>query len=128
MRLLLDTHIFLWLISGDTRLSGSMRRDILNTTNEVYLSVISLWEAAIKYQLGRLPLPEPPAHYLPVQRERHQIAGLPLDEPSVSHLDDLPPLHRDPFDRILICQAIEHGLSIVTADRAIRAYPVPVYD
>ena len=128
MRLLLDTHIFLWLISGDARLSGAMRRDIVDTANEVYLSVISTWEAAIKYQLGRLPLPEPPARYLPVQHERHQIADLPLDEPSVCQLAGLPPLHRDPFDRMLVCQAIEHRLEIVTADEAIRAYPVPVYD
>lgn len=128
MRLLLDTHIFLWLIGGDTRLSGAMRRDIVDTTNEVYLSVISLWEAAIKYQLGRLPLPGPPSRYLLVQRRRHQIASLPLDESSVCQLANLPPLHRDPFDRMLVCQAIEHRLSIVTADKAIRAYPVPVYD
>lgn len=128
MRLLLDTNVFLWLISGDARLSGDMRRDIVDTSNEVYLSVISLWEASIKYQLGKLTLPEPPERYLPTQRRRHQIVSLPLNERSVCELAELPPLHRDPFDRMLVWQAISHGLTIVTSDRVIRAYPAPVYD
>ena len=127
MRLLLDTHIFLWLITGDQRLPEAMQRDILNPENEVYLSAISLWEISVKYQLGKLPLPEPPENYLPVQRERHMIASLPLDEASVSQLAKLPSIHRDPFDRILICQALEHRLTIVTVDEMIRAYPVPLY-
>ena len=84
MRLLLDTHIFLWLITGDQRLPEVMQRDILNLENAVYLSVISLWEISVKYQLGKLPLPEPPETYLSVQRERHMIASLPLDEASAS--------------------------------------------
>ena len=127
MRLLLDTHIFLWLIAGDQRLPEVMQRDILNPENEVYLSAISLWEISVKYQLGKLPLPEPPENYLPVQRERHMIASLPLDEASVSQLAKLPSIHRDPFDRMLICQALEHRLTIVTVDEMIRAYPVPLY-
>jgi PIN domain nuclease of toxin-antitoxin system len=126
MELLLDTHVFLWFISGDKRLSGAMRDSIRNSNNEVYLSVVSLWEAVIKYQLGRLPLPQPPDSYLPTQRQRHQIASLPLDEASVSELAHLPQIHRDPFDRMLICQALEHGLTIVTVDDAIYEYPVPV--
>ena len=127
MRLLLDTHIFLWLITGDQRLPEVMQRDILNLENAVYLSVISLWEISVKYQLGKLPLPESPENYLSVQRERHMIASLPLDEASVSQLAKLPSTHRDPFDRMLICQALEHRLTIVTVDEMIRAYPVPVY-
>ncbi|MCE2431432.1 MAG: type II toxin-antitoxin system VapC family toxin [Candidatus Latescibacteria bacterium] len=127
MRLLLDTHIFLWLITGDQRLPEVMQRDILNLENAVYLSVISLWEISVKYQLGKLPLPESPENYLSVQRERHMIASLPLDEASVSQLAKLPSTHRDPFDRMLICQALEHHLTIVTVDEMIRAYPVPVY-
>jgi PIN domain nuclease of toxin-antitoxin system len=126
MELLLDTHVFLWFISGDKRLSGAMRDSIRDSNNEVYLSVVSLWETVIKYQLGRLPLPQPPDSYLPTQRQRHQIASLPLDEASVSQLAHLPQIHRDPFDRMLVCQALEHGLTIVTVDDAICAYPVPV--
>jgi PIN domain nuclease of toxin-antitoxin system len=96
------------------------------STNEVYLSIVSLWEAIVKHQLGRLPLPQPPEIYLPTQRERHQISSLSLDEAGVSQLANLPPIHRDPFDRILICQAMQHGLTIVTVDDLIGKYSVPV--
>jgi PIN domain nuclease of toxin-antitoxin system len=126
MRLLLDTHIFLWYITGDSRLSSGTRGAIRDPANEAYLSVVSLWETIIKYQLGRLPLPHSPETYLPEQRRRHLILSLNLDEASILHLASLPPLHRDPFDRILVCQAIEHGLTIVTVDNSIRAYGVPV--
>jgi len=80
MKLLLDTHIFLWFISGDKRLPKGMRDSIRDLNNEAYLSVVSLWEAMVKYQLGKLPLPQPPNIYLPIQRQKHQIDSLPLDE------------------------------------------------
>ena len=80
----------------------------------------------VKYQLGKLPLPERPEAYLAKQRDRHQIASLALDELSVTQLAKLPPLHRDPFDRMLICQALQHDLTIATVDSAIRAYPVSI--
>ena len=124
MKLLLDTHIFLWFISGDKRLPEAMRDRIRDLDNEVYLSVVSLWETILKYQLGKLPLPQPPERYLPTQRERHRILSLPLDEVSVSQLAHLPPIHRDPFDRMLICQAMAHELTIVTVDGVICEYPV----
>ena len=127
MRLLLDTNVFLWLITGDQRLSEPMQSEVLDPLNDVYLSVVSVWEASVKYQIGRLPLPQPPWDYLPVQRERHQIASLPLDEACVSRLSELPPLHRDPFDRMLVCQALERQLTIFTVDDMVRAYPVPTY-
>lgn len=126
MRILLDTHIFLWFISGDIQLSTDLRDIIRDPDNEVYLSSVSVWEAIIKYQLGKLPLPEPPAIYLPKQRDLHQIDSLGLDEDSVIQLAKLPPLHRDPFDRMLICQALQNGLTIATVDTAIRAYSVHV--
>jgi PIN domain nuclease of toxin-antitoxin system len=126
MRILLDTHIFLWFISGDTQLSTDIRGAIRDPDNEVYLSAISVWEAIIKYQLGKLPLPEHPEGYLPKQRDLHQIASLALDEMSVVQLANLPLLHRDPFDRMLICQALQNGLTIATVDTAIRAYSVNV--
>lgn len=103
MKLLLDTHIFLYFISGDSRLSLSFRDAIRNPDNDVYLSVVSVWEAIIKYQLGKLLLPESPEIYLPKQRTRHQTMSLPVDEESVAQLAKLPQLHRDPFDRLLIC-------------------------
>jgi PIN domain nuclease of toxin-antitoxin system len=126
MRILLDTHIFLWFISGDARLSTNVRDAIRAPDNEVYLSAVSIWEAIVKYQSGKLPLPESPEMYLSRQRELHQIASLALDENSVVQLAKLPPLHRDPFDRILICQALNNGLTIATVDLAIRTYSVSV--
>lgn len=126
MKILLDTHIFLWFISGDIKLSTDVRDVIRDRDNEVYLSAISVWEAIVKYQLGKLPLPEHPETYLPQQRDLHQIVSLSLDESSVAKLAKLPPLHRDPFDRMLICQALENGLTIATVDRAIHAYSVSV--
>ena len=127
MKLLLDTHIFLWLITGDSRITEAMKADILNPANEVYLSVVSIWEISVKYQLGRLPLPEPPQSYLPIQRQRHQIASLNLDETSISQLARLPSIHRDPFDRMLVCQALEQDLTIVTVDEMLQSYPAQVY-
>jgi PIN domain nuclease of toxin-antitoxin system len=126
MKILLDTHIFLWFISGDSRLSTDVREVIRTPDNEIYLSVVSVWESIVKYQLGKLPLPESPETYLPKQRNLHQIASLALDESSVAQLAKLPPLHRDPFDRMLICQAVQNGLIIATVDAAVRAYPISV--
>jgi PIN domain nuclease of toxin-antitoxin system len=126
MKILLDTHIFLWFISGDTQLSTDVRDVIRDPDNEIYLSAVSVWEAIVKYQLGKLPLPEHPETYLPKQRDLHQIASLALDEGSVIQLTKLPPLHRDPFDRMLICQALQNSLTIATVDTAVRAYSVSV--
>ncbi len=126
MRLLLDTHIFLWYITGDAHLPAAVLPLIRDPANEVYLSVVSVWEAMVKHQLGKLPLPRSPDPYVPQQRQRHKIESLPLDEDSVMNLAKLPPLHKDPFDRMLICQAIQHSLTIASADSAMRAYFVHV--
>jgi PIN domain nuclease of toxin-antitoxin system len=125
MRLLLDTHVFLWYITADPKLPATFRAAVEDPANEVYLSAASVWEAVIKYGLGKLPLPAPPADYLPLQRDAHRIASLPIDEGAMPHLAGLPPLHRDPFDRLLVAQALQHGLTIVTVDPDVAAYPVP---
>jgi PIN domain nuclease of toxin-antitoxin system len=126
MRLLLDTHVFLWYLSADPQLPVAVRDAIRDPANEVYLSVASVWEAVIKHALGKLPLPEAPAEYLPRQREAHRIATLPVEEADLAHLAGLPPLHRDSFDRLLVAQALRRGLTLVTVDDAVRAYPVPL--
>lgn len=126
MRLLLDTHVFLWFISADAQLPAVWRDRIRDPRHEVFLSVVSVWEAMVKYTLGKLPLPHPPEDYLPTQRVRHQIMSLPLEEVSVRRLATLPSVHRDPFDRMLVCQALAHGLTVVTAHPVFRAYPVPL--
>lgn len=127
MNLLLDTHVFLWYISKDRRLGTRVESAIRQPGNRIFLSSVSLWECLVKYRLGKLPFPASPDEYLPAQRQRHAIESLPLDEASVRHLAKLPDLHRDPFDRMLICQAIEHSLTIVTVDRAIEQYPVATF-
>ena len=124
MKILLDTHIFLWYISGDKRLSEDKRESIQDLNNEVYLSVVSLWEVIIKSQIGKLHLPQPPEIHLPTQRQLHQIASLALDEASVAHLAQLPFIHRDPFDRILIAQAQMEKLMLITADQRLKGYDV----
>ncbi len=85
-----------------------------------------MWEVTVKYQLGKLPLPASPEIYLPKQGQQHLISSLNLDEESVAQLLNLPLLHRYPFDRMLICQALQHDLTIVTLDPAIRAYSINV--
>lgn len=124
MRLLLDTCTFLWLIAGAPELSTRARDLFGDPDNDIYLSAVSAWEIAVKYGLGRLPLPEAPERFVPAQRDRHGIQPLALDEESALHLARLPRLHRDPFDRMLVCQAIVHGLVILGPDPAITQYPV----
>ena len=124
MRLLLDTHVFLWHVTGNPKLPVSFQAAICDPANEVFLSVASVWEAVIKHQIGRLPMPQPPAEFLPDQRDAHSISPLPIDEGAMPHLASLPPLHRDPFDRLLIAQSMQHGLTIVTVDGQITAYPI----
>jgi len=124
MKLLLDTHIFLWYITNDRRLSIELAGAIRDEKNEVYLSVVSVWEALVKYKLGRLTLPAPADQYLLKRQEQHRIVSLALETAAVSQLLKLPPIHHDPFDRMLICQAIHHDLILATADEQIIEYPV----
>ena len=109
MRVLLDTCTFLWIISGAPELSKLSRELYRDPSNDVFLSVVSVWEISVKYALGKLSLPQKPERFVPVQREQHMVNSLVLDENSVLHLSRLPALHSDPFDRMLIHQAIEGG-------------------
>lgn len=124
MKLLLDTHIFLWFVSGDARLSSLFRNSIRDPQNTVFLSAASLWEAIVKYNLGKLPLPQSPEIYVPQMRRNHHIESLPINESSLRELASLPDLHRDPFDRLLISQAIGGNLTLVTIDLEILKYNV----
>lgn len=125
MKLLLDTCTFLWILTDAAELSATSREAFTDPENEVFLSAVSAWEIALKHSLGKLSLPDDPAAYIPRQRERHFIRALPLEEGSILHLSRLPRLHRDPFDRALVCQAIAAGMTIATPDGDIRRYPVP---
>jgi PIN domain nuclease of toxin-antitoxin system len=124
VRILLDTCTFLWLITDDTALPASARNVFLDPDNDVYLSAVSVWEIAVKNSLGKLPLPASPDRFIPAQRESHGITSLPLEEQAVLYLSKLPQLHRDPFDRVLVCQAIQHELTLLTPDPLITQYAV----
>jgi len=124
MKLLLDTCTFLWLITDDPALSSKARDLFTDPVNEAYLSTVSVWEIEVKFGLGKLPLPQAPERFIPEQRERHGVATLSLGEQAVFYLSRLPSLHRDPFDRMLICQAIHHELTLLTPDPLITQYAV----
>ena len=126
MKILLDTCTFLWLILGTADLSDRAKNLFVDPDNDVYLSVVSAWEIAVKYAIGRLDLPEEPRLYIPEQRERHRIQSLSLDEAASLQVSTLPGLHSDPFDRMLISQALIHSLTILSPDDLIKKYPVKI--
>jgi PIN domain nuclease of toxin-antitoxin system len=124
MKLLLDTCTFLWIVTGDASLSAPARKLFSDPANEVFLSSVSAWEIAVKHSLGKLPLPRPPSVLVPEERQRHQIAPLALDEGAALFSAKLPELHKDPIDRMLVCQAMVGGLTLLTPDSLITQYPV----
>lgn len=126
MKLLLDTCTFLWLIWDEAPLTAAMRTVLADPDNAVFLSVVSVWEAVQKHATGNLSLRtrESAWQHFVHQREAHALAPLPFNALAVRHLSALPRIHRDPFDRLLICQAIEESLTIITPDVAIRRYPL----
>lgn len=124
MRILLDTVTFLWAVSDAPELSDDARELFQDPDNEIYLSSVSTWEIAIKHALRKLPLPEPPAKFVPAQRKQHGIDSLWLDEESTLSVSRLPVLHKDPFDRMLVCQAVVQQLVILTPDELISQYAV----
>jgi PIN domain nuclease of toxin-antitoxin system len=124
VNILLDTCTFLWIVSGSPELSDAARKHFSDPAHEVYLSGASAWEIIVKHKLGKLPLPGTPHEFIKKWRTRHEIDSLPLDESAVLQLSRLLDYHKDPFDRILICQAIAGGMVILTPDPRITKYPV----
>jgi len=121
MRLLLDTCGLIWLMTGERRLPDKALLAI--GQGDVFVSAASAWEIAIKHAKGTLRLSGPPERLVPGARERYGFQSLPVDEASALHVGKLPPLHSDPFDRMLVSQAIVHGLTIVTPDPLVTQYP-----
>jgi len=126
LKLLLDTHVFLWAISDPDRLSSRARELIKDARNEVLLSVVSAWEIAVKASLGKLAVPHPAVTFVQRQLERHQIGVLPLRLSHLSALEKLPWHHRDPFDRMLVAQCLDEGASLITVDVQLRRYGVEI--
>lgn len=123
-RLLLDTHSFLWFVTADPKLSASAQRAIAIGSNEPLLSVASVWEIAIKVSIGRLPLPEPLHTFIPEQLRINRVEVSPIELRHTFEVARLPLHHRDPFDRLLIAQAMVESLPIISADAVFDNYPV----
>lgn len=126
MKLLLDTHAFLWWVTDDAQLSKRARTLIGDERNEVFFSAASAWEIVIKARLGRVAVPERVDRFIRRQIEVNDFHALPIRLEHALRLQALHEYHRDPFDRMLVAQALEDGLTILTADPLVRRYPARV--
>lgn len=124
MDLLIDTHILLWWFLGNPRLDPIASAAMGHPRNSVYVSAASAWEIAIKAALGKLPVPTPVSSWLPAQLASNRFTPLPIEMDHALGVEALPRHHTDPFDRILIAQAVAEGLTIVTRDAQFAAYGI----
>jgi PIN domain nuclease of toxin-antitoxin system len=127
MKLLLDSHALLWFLDDSPALSARAKAAIEHPDSETWVSIASLWEIAIKSNLGKLDLSEPFEAVFPAQLDTNGFVQLPVRLRHLYELERLPKLHRDPFDRLLIAQARAENLTLVTRDRNFPAYDVPIY-
>ncbi len=128
MNVLVDTHVWLWMLTEPVRLGPETSSIISDARNGLLLSAASSWEIAIKYQLGKLALPETPERYVPDRMRLSGVVGLPIEHAHALAVAALPQHHRDPFDRLLIAQASEEGLPILTVDDQLAMYDVELID
>lgn len=128
MKLLLDTHVWLWWNTEPERLASAAVRQIEHPRHEVFLSAASVWEMAIKRRLGKLPLPEPVAPYVARRLRSDSVRELPVSAGHAAGVETLDPLHKDPFDRLLVVQARHEGLRLLTVDPLVLAYGSPAVD
>ncbi|MCP4353952.1 MAG: type II toxin-antitoxin system VapC family toxin [Desulfobacterales bacterium] len=127
MKLLLDTHTFIWWSDEPEKLSERVLEACQNIDNHLLLSIASIWEMQIKIQLGKLKLRHPLRYLIENQQNINNLQILPISVGHIYMLESLPMHHRDPFDRLLICQALEDGLLLVSKDSVFSDYPVSVY-
>lgn len=128
MKLLLDTHILIWLLEGNQKLSPKVRQVIEDETNSLYISIVSLWEIAIKSSLGKLQLETPLEKIVSDFVLPTGIRVLPIDIAHLLTLQNLPFHHRDPFDRLLIAQAKSESLTLVSEDHIFHHYQVNIFE
>jgi PIN domain nuclease of toxin-antitoxin system len=124
---LVDTHVWLWIQADPGRLRDETRALAEDMANELLLSAASAWEIAIKYRIGKLPLPEPPAKYVPERMRRSGTTPLAVEPVHALRTSELPDHHSDPFDRLLVAQAQILRIPIITAYSQIEAYDVAVF-
>jgi PIN domain nuclease of toxin-antitoxin system len=127
LRVLLDTHCWLWVWTDPERFSTEARALLGDPANETFLSAASAWEIAIKCALGRLALPEPPPEFVSKRTRLSGATALAIEHAHAVHVAALPMHHKDPFDRMLIAQAQVEGMSIMTVDRRFEPYDVDVH-
>ena len=128
MNVLVDTHVWLWMLTEPVQLGQEASSIIGDARNGLLLSAASSWEIAIKYQLGKLALPDSPDRYVPDRMRVSGVVGLPIEHAHALAVASLPQHHRDPFDRLLIAQASEEGLPILTVDDQLAMYEVELID
>ncbi len=126
MKALIDTHVFLWWITDDRRISLTAEEIIEDGNNDLYFSSASCWEIAIKSNLGRIVLPDKPVSFIASQLSTNSIQALPIHVVHALNIINLPDIHKDPFDRMLISQAQMEKLPIITSDVVIDKYDVEV--
>ena len=126
MKCLLDTSVWLWSLTASERIRPEGRALIARGGEEIYLSAATSWEIAIKSALGKLPLPEPVASFVPKRMAAQALRPLAVMHSHALRVAELPNYHNDPFDRLLIAQAQVEGMVILTADRAFKSYPVEI--
>jgi PIN domain nuclease of toxin-antitoxin system len=124
MRLLLDTHTFLWFVENSPNLSNNALTHIKDVSNEVYVSIASIWELAIKISTGKLQIAQPLELFVPSQLRLNKMSALQITLDHVALVATLPLHHRDPFDRLLIAQALTTQMPIVSKDEALDAYGI----
>lgn len=126
MKLLIDTHCWLWLVADPDKIRSDVVDLLVDRGNEVYVSAATAWEIVIKHGLGKLSLPVAPTEYVPQRVAALGHLSLAIEQRHTLRVAELPPHHKDPFDRILVAQAQVEGMHFVTADRLIAAYDVPL--
>ena len=127
MRLLLDTHSALWMFAGSPQISAALQDDLTDLAHELFFSDASAWEIVIKHALGKLPLPGPPATFVSSMLAQHGIVRLPISVEAIYEWGQLPMIHRDRFDRMLVAQAVRGGCALVTCDPEIQKYSVAIH-
>jgi len=122
MKFLLDTSVFLWALSEEYKLNPAAQEILKSSTSELYFSAVGSWEIAIKFALGSLPLPKAPSEYIPHALRVWALRALDITHEHALRAGELPVHHRDPFDRMLIAQALSEQMTLLTADRVFQKY------
>ncbi|MCD4691864.1 MAG: type II toxin-antitoxin system VapC family toxin [Calditrichales bacterium] len=124
MKYLIDTHTLLWIVTNDPKLSAKAKDLYLDSENEIFISMASIWELSIKSSLGKISLEQPLDEFVDEHVKGNDIRILKIESPHVLRIENLPFYHRDPFDRLIISQSIEDNIPIIGSDKTFDSYPI----